>query len=221
MRGRWILRSLNWSIDSISKPAGGFCSQDSHKAALLLGSFSAELPTAPHTFFPFPRANFQHGSQCPCQSSASQWRARAWSLPPSSRATLAPSECFASRSFALEISWGRSVFSGFLGSKEAEAGIGLLSSCKRLSGYGVCNEIVIFSYLFWYTASSKYTKEKTFCALKAAVWLVLCVWARTNTLKNICNLKPSLHSREVKCLSQNSSGIQILKAFCLFFHKFW
>lgn len=38
------------------------------------------------------------------------------------------------------------MFSGFLGSKEAEAGIGWQSvnssiSCKKLSGYGVCDEI--------------------------------------------------------------------------------
>lgn len=138
---------------------------------MLSGSFSAELPMAPHVFFPFPRANFQHGSQCPCQWSASQWRARVWSLPPSSRATSAPSECFASCSSALEISWGRSIFSAFLGSKQAEAGIGLQSvnrsvSCKKLSGYCICNEIVSFTYLIWDTGSSKYTEEKTFCALK-------------------------------------------------------
>lgn len=45
------------------------------------------------------------------------------------------------------------MFGGFLGSKQTEAGIGLQSinrsiSCKKLSGYGVCNEIVTFSYLF-------------------------------------------------------------------------
>lgn len=176
----------------------------------------------PHVFFLFPRANFQHGSQCPCQWSASQWRARAWSLPPSSRATSAPSECLAFRSCALEIGWGKSVFSGFLGSKQAEAGIGLQSvnrsiSCKKLSGYGVCNEIVNFSYLFWDAGSSKNTKEETFLENSC----LMCVWAKINTLKSICYLKPSLHSREVNCLSENSSGIQILKAFCLFFHKFW
>lgn len=185
---------------------------------MLLCSFSSELPTAPHVFFLFPRANFQHVSQCPCQWSASQWRARAWSLPPSSRATSTPSEWFASCSSALEIGWGRSVYSGFLGSKQAEAGIGLQSvnrsiSCKKLRGYGVCNEIAIFIYLFWDAGSSRYTKEKTFCALKPDVRLVLYVWARINTLKNICNLKPSLHSREVNHLSENSSGIQILKSF--------
>lgn len=174
---------------------------------------------APHVFFPFPRANFQHGSQYPCQWSASQWRARAWSLPPSLRATSVPSECFASCSFALEIGWGRSVFGRFLGSKQTEAGIGFQSvnrpiSCKKLSGYGVCSEIAIFSYLFWDAGSSKYTEEEAFCALKSAVRLFLCVWARINTMKNTCNLRPSLHSREVNFLSENSCGIQILKAFC-------
>lgn len=141
------------------------------KQQMLSTSFSAELSMAPHVFFPFPRANFQHGSQYPCQWSASQWRARAWSLPPSSRATSAPSECIASCSSALEIGWGRSVFGGFLGSLQTEAGIGLQSvnrsiSCKKLSGYGVCNEIVIFSYLFWDAGSSKYTEEKNILCLE-------------------------------------------------------
>lgn len=189
---RWIWRST----DSISKAAAGFCSQDSHKAANVVGQFLYWAPHSSSRVLLFPRANFQHGSLCPCQWSASQWRARVWSLPLSSRATSVPSECFASRSSALGIGWGRSVFIGFLGSKQAEAGIGLQSvhrciSCQKLSGYGVCDEIVILIYLFWDAGSSKYTEEETFCALKPAVRFVLCVWARINTLKNICNLKPS------------------------------
>lgn len=55
MRRRWILRSLNWSTDFISKAAAGFCSQDSHKAASVVGQFLCWAPHGSSHVLPIPQ----------------------------------------------------------------------------------------------------------------------------------------------------------------------